>query len=313
MSLLAKPATYKYYSCPFFNEWESPLITNEKIPNNEGGTMRDFSRLARGLQPAWISGASLKQLEPKCPQAAGASARHQPAFTGCWGTGAVQGCSREDPWLGSTNLLAGRKRQLVSQNLPQGVGWFVCFVFLFSRGETFSFPLGQGCHISSGSAEQQLWGSSSCKVAVLAIQRRRRNHLFRNWADSEAIAWVTSPPLNFIYWHGWSASCSWRIILHFKPELRTFKANLCWLEHFKIPVPPLLFQAVSSCSHLHFSSMEKTTLVLQIPLQTETAQPRVPASMPFSADTHQPNWQPCLPSLSSSMLLPRREHHRCCC
>lgn len=202
MSLLAKPATYKYYSCPFFNEWESPLLTNEKIPNNEGGTMRDFSRLAPGLQPAWISGASLKQLEPKCPQAAGASARHQPAFTGCWGTGAVQGCSREDSWLGSTNLLAGRKRQLVSQNLPRGVGWFVCFVFLFSRGETFSFPLGQGCHIASGSTEQQLWGSSSCKTGCPGQPKEEKKPPFqelgRLWSDR--VSHLTSTELHLLAW-----------------------------------------------------------------------------------------------------------------
>lgn len=88
------------------------------------------------------------QLEPKCPHAVGASAQHPPAFTGCWCHGAMQGCSREDSCLGSVNLLGGGKRQLVSQNLPQGAGWFMCFVFLFHRGETFSFPSGQGCRIT---------------------------------------------------------------------------------------------------------------------------------------------------------------------
>lgn len=140
----------------------------------------------------------------------------------------------------------------------QGSSCILCFS---SAGERLSlFPQARAA------ASRQTAPSSNCEEATVVklwlswpawVGRRRRNHLFRNRVDSEVIAWVTSPPLNFTYWHGWSASCSWRIILHFKLELKTFKANLCWLEHLKNPVPPLLFQAVSSCSHLHVSSMEK--------------------------------------------------------
>lgn len=207
MSLLEKPAMYKNYSCPFFNEWESPLITNSKIPDNKGRIRRDLSCLAPGPQPVSISGAILIQLEPKCAQVVGASAQHPLAFTGCWcrGSGAVQGCSREDSCLGSVNLPGVRKRQLVSQNLPRGAGWFMCFVFLFHGGETFFVPLGQGCHVTLGSTEQQLWGSGRCRtVAALASlggEKEKKPHFQepgRLWTDH--MNHLTSTELHLLAW-----------------------------------------------------------------------------------------------------------------
>lgn len=149
--------------------------------------------------------------------------------------------------------------------------------------------------------------------------RQRRNHLFGDLAGSNVLDWVTSPSLNLTYWHRQSTSCIWKIILYFKLELKTLKANLCWLEHPKIPVSLLLFQVGSSCPCLLLSSsMEKGHLLLQIPLQTETTKPQVAASMPFSTDAYWPNWQAAgpgcpghlllRPRTASSWLLPCREH-----
>jgi len=78
----------------------------------------------------------------------------------------------------------------VSQNLPQGAGLFMCYMFLLA-GERLSFSPRAGA-----AASPQAVLSCKCeKAAVIKlwlswpawVVRSRRNHLFRNQADSEVI------------------------------------------------------------------------------------------------------------------------------